>query len=184
MNGDLMLKLQAWVDGELPGEEARQVEVLVSGNKEAAALASELRMTRGFLRGNELDLMLPEGSDFYWSKIRREIERADAAGQTAASAPAAAGSPLWAALRRFMVPASGMALVMVLAVLSGKYFAPSTFESQIDQMVEVENLSEEMSSMDFRSQTGNMFVVVLRSKEQSNPEEEAQFDPLDDLFFQ
>ena len=177
MNGDLMLKVQAWVDGELPGEEARQVEILVSGNKEAAALVSELRMTRGFLQGNETALKVPDSPEFYWSKIRREIERLDASGQ---SVPAPS-SALWAALRRFMVPASGLALVMIVAALSFKYFSPTTFE---DQMVEVENLSEEMSSMDFRSQVGNMFVVVLRSKDQGNTEDESQFDPLDELLFQ
>jgi anti-sigma factor RsiW len=178
MNGDLILKLQAWVDGELPGEEARQVEALVSGNKEAAALASELRNTRGYLRGNELTVPVPESPEFYWSKIRRQIERLDAVE------PATSTPSFWSAFRRFMVPASGLALVMVVAALSVKYVAPDSFENQIDQMVEVENLSEEMSSMDFRSQVGNMFVVVLRSKDQSNPEDESQFDPLDDLLFQ
>jgi len=178
MNGDLMLKVQAWVDGELPGEEARQVEMLVSSNKEAAALVSELRMTRGFLQGNETALKVPDSPEFYWSKIRREIERLDAAE------PATSTPSFWAAFRRFMVPASGLALVMVVAILSVKYFAPTSIENQIDQMVEVENLSEEMSSMSFRSQTDNMFVVYLYSKDQGKAEDESQFDPLDDLLFE
>jgi anti-sigma factor RsiW len=178
MNGDLILKLQAWVDGELPGEEARQVESLVSSNQEAAALANELRTTCGFLRGNELAVPVPDSPEFYWSKIRREIERLDAVE------PAAATPSFWAAFRRFMVPASGLALVMIVAALSVKYFAPTSFENQIDQMVEVENLSEEMGSMSYRSQTDNMFVVYLYSKDQGKAEDEIPLDPLDDLLFQ
>src|SRR5262245_57053785 len=99
MNGDLMLKLQAWVDGELPGDEARQVEALVSDNQEAAALANELRTTRGYVRGNELAMPVPDSPEFYWSKIRRGIERAETAE------PANATSSIWTAFRRFMVPA-------------------------------------------------------------------------------
>ena len=179
MNGDLILKLQAWVDGELPGDEARQVEALVAANKEAAALANELRTTCGYLRGNETAAPVPDSPEFYWSKIRRGIERLEAAEPVEAARPS-----VWSAFRRFMVPASGLALVMIVGALSIKYSGPASIESQIDQMVEVENLSEDMSSMSYRSQSDNMFVVFLYSKDQGKAEEETPFDPLDDLLFQ
>jgi anti-sigma factor RsiW len=182
MNGDLKLKLQAWVDGELPGDEVRQVESLVSKDRDAAALANEIRMTRGFLHGNELEVRVPESPEFYWSKIRRGIEQADAADPVASAAPA---SYFWAALRRFMVPASGLALVMIVAALSVKYFSPDSLEdAALQQMVEVENLSEEMGSISYRSQADKMFVVYLYAKDQGTVEDETQADPLDELLFQ
>lgn len=179
MNGDLQLKLQAWVDGELSGDDARRVEALVAGNKEAAALAGELRMTRSFLSGNETTVDVPESREFYWSKIRREIER-----QESAVTSSGGGASIWNALRRFMVPASGLALVMVLAALSVKYFAPTSFEDAAAQLVEVENLTDEMGSIAYRSQADNMFVVYLYAKDQGPVEEETEAVPLDDFLFQ
>src|SRR5262245_49184294 len=109
MNEDQLLQLQAWMDGELPAEEARRVEALLRTSPEAEALASELRMTKGFLAGNEPEAKVPETRDFYWSKIRREIERTEAAESAAASpAPAPAWLLSW---RRFLAPLSGLAMV-------------------------------------------------------------------------
>lgn len=177
MNGDLQLKLQAWVDGELSGDEARRIESMVAGDKEAAALAGELRVTRSYLLGNESEARVPESREFYWSKIRRGIELAEAEARVPAPSPS-----IWAAMRRFMVPASGLALVMLVAALSVKYFGPSSLEDAALQLVEVENLSEEMGSISYRSQADKMFVVYVYSKDQV--EDESQTEPLDDLFFQ
>lgn len=178
MNGDLQLKLQSWVDGELAGDEARRVESMVAENPAAAALAAELRMTRAFLADNEVARTVSDSREFYWSRIRREIERAEAP----VAAPAAAAS-FWGAFRRFMVPASGLALVMLVAALSVKYFSPATLEDAV-QMIEVEDLSEEMGSASYRSHAGNMFVVFVYSKDQAVAEEESQPESLDDLLFQ
>jgi anti-sigma factor RsiW len=181
MNGDLLLKVQAWVDGELPADEARQVESLVATDQQAAALAGELRLTRSFLRGNELEAKVPDSPEFYWSQIRRAIERAETAD--AAPGPQVAGISLWTALRRFMVPASGLALVMLVAALSVKYFGPTSLEDATPQLVEVENLSEEMGSISYRSQADKMFVVYVYAKDQDLAEDDSQADGLDDLLF-
>lgn len=179
MNGDLQLRVQAWLDNELSGEQAREVERLVASDADAAALAAELRLTRGFLLGNEAVRETPASRDFYWSGIRRGIERGEVAGLRHSN-----GASWWAALRRFMVPASGMALVMLLAALSVRFFGPASLEDAALQMVEVENLSEEMGSISYRSQSDNMFVVYLYSKEQAPVEEDADTEPLEDLLFQ
>jgi len=178
MNVEQQLELQAWVDGELPEAEARRVAAFVQENRDAQALVGELRMTSGFLTGNEPETKLPENGDFYWSKIRREIERADQAATTAA--PRASWVLAW---RRLFVPLSGLAVIAFLSILSLNVFQQPSADDAAKYLVEVENLSEDIGSISYRSQSENMFVVYLYKKDQeteNNPEAE----PIDDVFLQ
>jgi len=177
MNVELQLKLQAWVDGELPDGEARQVAAIVEQDKDARALASELRMTKQFLAGNETEAKLPESREFYWSKIQREIERLEK--------PAAGSRPdSWVfAWRRLLAPLSGVALVAFLSVLSLNLFHRAEIDESARYLVEVENLSEDVGSISYRSQSENMFVVYLYKKDQEAGAD-TEAEPIDDAFFQ
>src|SRR6266513_3336151 len=75
MKQELQLKLQAYLDGELPDGEAREAAGLLAQDAEARALLAELKKTRAALAGFETDIKLPESREFYWSKIEREIQR-------------------------------------------------------------------------------------------------------------
>ena len=177
MNVEQQLKLQAWVDGELPEAEARQVAAFAQQDGVARALAEELRLTKGFLAGNEPEVKLPENSDFYWSKIRREIESAEKAAPVA---PRVSWTFAW---RRLLAPLSGVALIAFLSILSLNVFQQQPIDDSAKYLVEVENLSEDIGSISYRSQSENMFVVYLYKKDQdteNNPEAE----PIDDTFFQ
>jgi anti-sigma factor RsiW len=113
MTEEQQLKLQAFLDGELPEPEAREVAALVARDREATDLLKELRHTRQALKESAQDVKLPESREFYWSKIQREIERLE-------PAPAAAGSvPFIARLRRFLVPAGAVAAAAIIAVVAG-----------------------------------------------------------------
>ena len=177
MNVEQQLKLQAWVDGELPEAEARQVAALAQHDGVARALAEELRVTKGFLAGNEPEAKLPESVDFYWSKIRREIESAEKA---AAAAPRVSWTFAW---RRLLAPLSGVALIAFLSILSLNVFHQQPIDDSAKYLVEVENLSEDISSISYRSQSENMFVVYLYKKEQDT-ENNPEVEPIDDTFFQ
>ena len=111
MDYKLQLKLQAFLDGELPESEANQVAQWVAGDREAAALEQEMRHTRNALREFETAIKLPESRDFFWSKIEREIRRLET--------PAAEAAPMsfFAYWRRFLAPASALALVLVGGIL-------------------------------------------------------------------
>src|SRR5262245_62016701 len=138
MNEDQWLKLQAWVDGELPEGEARAVATLVETDPEARALVTELRMTHAFMASNEPEASLPESREFYWSKIQRAIEREAAAATTTTT-----DTVSWVAiLRRFLTPVSGLALIAFLSVLSLNLFQRPGSEDPLQHLVEVENLSE------------------------------------------
>ena len=107
MDFDAQLKLQAFLDGELPEGEANKVADWVARDREAACLLEELRNTRGALAGFEAGIQLPESREFFWSKVQREIQRREA------PAPKSAPTPLLALLRRFLVPASALAVILV-----------------------------------------------------------------------
>ena len=75
MKPDLELKLQAWLDGELPAAEAEQVRRLAAADPEAARLLAELQNIKAAFLQNEPTATVPETRPFYWSKIERQIQR-------------------------------------------------------------------------------------------------------------
>jgi len=172
MNQDRELKIQAFLDGELAGREAREVEQWLATDAEAQALATELKTTKSFLTGSEPELKLPETREFYWSRIARQIEAAE-------PAEAAARAPFWLTLRRYFAPLAGVAVVAVLAVFSMRFYDVSLDNNHL---AEIENLSEHSGSLSFRSQSENMFVVWVYNKEQQS--EEAELESSDDTVIQ
>jgi hypothetical protein len=189
MNSEQRLKVQAWLDGELSDAEARSIAALATEDKEAQALAQELRTTKSFLAGNELQPSLPESTDFYWSKVRREIERNDSASPAARPHSWVAWVLSW---RRLLIPLSGAALIAILALM------PPTITHQpveanllplagMTELVEVENLSEHFDSICYKSQEDNMLIVYLYNKDPQTIQEaelDLKFDPVDNIDLQ
>ena len=184
MNTELMLKLQSWVDGELPDSEAARVAEFVRTDKEASALAEELKMTRGFLAGNEPEAKLGESREFYWSKIERGIERAGA------TAPGRETLPWLLALRRFLVPASGFALVAFLTVVSIGVFnrnpgaGSAAVDSHSRSLVEEQTLSEHVDTISYRPKSENMFVVYIVNKDGAADDDDTDTEEMDDTLTQ
>lgn len=111
MDYQAQLKLQAFVDGELPEAEAKQIARLVETDPQAAALVAELRQMNGALVDFESELRLPETREFFWSKVERDIRRAE-------STPAEpVHVPFHIRLRRFLVPVTGIALVCIAGIV-------------------------------------------------------------------
>lgn len=113
MDYEAQLKLQAFLDGELSESEAREVGNRLAQDPEGATLLEELRNTRQAMAGNELTVALPESREFFWSKVQREIERAE---------PVAVAEPpalSWAVLfRRFLAPATAVAVVGMAMIIA------------------------------------------------------------------
>lgn len=111
MNRDMQFKIQALADGELSAAEAREVSALLAHDPAAAALHAELRQLREAMIGLEEPRSLPESREFFWSKIRREIERSERASV------AASAEPWWTAWRMWFRPAGVLAGVALVALL-------------------------------------------------------------------
>lgn len=128
MDENAQLKLQAYLDGELPEGEASELAAGLAQDQKAADLLGELRHTRDAVRGSEQVRTLPESREFYWSKIERAIERAEG------PAPQSAGVSGWVgALRRFLVPVTGLALLVVAGFIAtrGTGEPPSSMETAV-----------------------------------------------------
>ncbi len=139
INHETELKLQAFLDGELPAGDAKSLAELLARDSEARSLIDELRMTRALLIGNELESKLPETLEFYWSKIRREIEFE--AQRTRPADPAEAG------------PAS-------VSLRNREGSSPRWAQ---DERHEIDTPLEETSSFSFRSEAAAMTVVWVDS---------------------
>lgn len=109
MENDAQLKLQAYLDGELPESEAREIANWLARDREAVALHAELRNTRQALVGFEIGVALPESREFFWSKVEREIQRLE---KPEPERP----KPSWlSAWRRLLVPAAALAALVLAA---------------------------------------------------------------------
>lgn len=113
MNYDAQLKIQAFLDGELPEDEARVVANQLAADREAVALLGELRNTRQAMAGFESQIRLPESREFFWSKIRREIERLE----PAAAPVAKEHRSVFGLLRRVLLPVGCVAAAVIAALL-------------------------------------------------------------------
>jgi anti-sigma factor RsiW len=112
MTSEQQLKLQAFLDGELPEGEAREVLAWTQRDHEAVLLLAELKNTRQAMVESEMPFGIPESREFFWSKIEREIQRAE---PKASIAPQVS---IFATLRRFLLPASVTAALILAGLLS------------------------------------------------------------------
>ncbi len=126
MTNEQQLKLQAFLDGELPEHEAREILAWTQRDGDAAALLAELKNTRQAMLKSEPHLSVPESREFFWSKIEREIQRLE---------PPAAAMPdvsIFAALRRFLLPASAIATLVIAGMIAHFNIPNAVVESVAD----------------------------------------------------
>jgi anti-sigma factor RsiW len=150
MNEDLKIKVQAFLDGELPEAEAREISSRIAADAAVAALHKELKQTRAALAGFEKRIVLPESREFYWSKIQREILRAEAARERPAAEPISVF--FW--LRRALVPAAGLAVLAAALLITLRPGRPAAFSA-------LEVASADSSAMTYRNYESGATLVWL-----------------------
>lgn len=111
MEEDLILKLQAFVDGELPESGQAEIAALIARDSDVNALVKELKQTRQALASFDEDLELPESREFYWSNIEREINQFS---QQEVEAPRAS---LASILFRWLMPVTCVAGLVIAGLL-------------------------------------------------------------------
>jgi len=92
-------------------------------------------------------------------------------------------------LRRFLVPASGLALVAFLTFFSIGVFNHNTGSgngaaSPGRPLVEEQTLSEHVDTISYRPKSENMFVVYIVNKDASADDDDADTEEMDDPVIQ
>lgn len=148
MKFEEQLKLQAFLDGELSGAEAREVGELLARDADAEALLAEMRWTNAAVAASGEAVTVPETREFYWSKIAREIQRQEQPQAEARWSPA-----VW---MRWLMPVSGLAAVAILVSVSTR--------TDSGAVNETENALEDTSVYTFQSQAEKMNVIWIQSE--------------------
>jgi anti-sigma factor RsiW len=149
MTEEQQLKLQAFLDGELPEKDTREVAAWLARDADATALLGELRNTRKALADFEPALKVPASREFYWSKIQREIER---------SAPAAApvkSTSLFTLFRRVLMPLGAVAVLALGGIITIHQFAGGP------RAIQVNALLGDAGAFTYRDESQGMTVVWL-----------------------
>ena len=152
MTEEQQLKLQAFLDGELPEKDAQEMAAWVARDPEATDLLAELRNTREALADCEPALKLPESREFYWSKIQREIQRLEPV-----QAPAKPASIL-TLLRRVLLPLGSVAVLAIAGVLAYQQFGGTQGgvpHAQVSAML------ADVGAIHYRDQSQGMTVIWL-----------------------
>jgi anti-sigma factor RsiW len=126
MNREQQLKLQSFLDGELPESEAREILAWTQRDSAAAGLLAELKNTRAAMAKSEPHLSVPESREFFWSKIEREIQRTEPRENSKPSVS------IFASLRRFLLPASAVATVVIAGMIAHFHVPKTVVENVAD----------------------------------------------------
>jgi hypothetical protein len=167
----LELKLQAYLDGELPTAELAALEELLSSHTELRLLLEELRLTSIALKGNEQDLKVPETRDFYWSKIARQIETGSRRQETVYQS---VSGNLWVSwIRRHLLGLTGTGFAFCLALL---IMTPSKQVAMKES--EMELASDDMASYTYNDQQEQVKMVWLydRNSTESQAKDSSMMD--------
>jgi len=166
MDFETELKLQAYLDGELPETEAREIAKFLAQDQEAALLLGELKNTRQALKGSEIVVQLPESREFYWSKIEREIERLEKPQRVEQK------RPFIFRLQRILVPVTGALAVAV-------FLGITLFGNSGTALGETELATEDMGAITFRSESEGMTTVWLYDRGDSELSDEPAPDSVE-----
>jgi anti-sigma-K factor RskA len=178
MNDDAQLKLMAYVDGELPANEAAAIETQLKTDREAADLVVELRWAAEAISGNELELKVPESREFYWSKISRAIEFEEKQAQLADARP----SDKW--WYKILMPVAGMAAVALAFTFTLPTEQGDSAGEGVSTVAPVlEADPADVNVYEFYDERENMSVIWVTPGAETDPKS-PQRDPLnqDDKF--
>ena len=148
---EIELKIQALVDGELTKFEAGKLRDRIKNDIRLQILHERLMQMKDLISKHEMPRVLPESSDFYWSKIAQEIE----VGGSAAQSSAQTLGMKW--VFRRLAPLLGIASVALLITLQG----PNLPDLGIVLDHNHELLTGEIDVMTFNSADDSMSIVWI-----------------------
>ncbi|MCP5518182.1 MAG: hypothetical protein H7A45_13090 [Verrucomicrobiales bacterium] len=153
MNHDARLKLQAFLDGQLPPGEASAMQRLIETDPEARTFRADWTAMKRLLAVGEPVVEVPASREQYWHEIARQLE---AAIPPPRSSRASWGLPWW--LRVLAPVTAGVAVIAALILsLPAKPDASGSY-------AEVESPLNDVGAMIFRSESERMTVVWVDTR--------------------
>lgn len=149
MKQELELKLQAWLDGELPAAEAAKMRRLAESDPEAERLVAGWRELNAVLARHEPTVALPETREFYWSKIQQQIRRQERERQSSLTG----WSWRW---RRWLAPLAGASALVAALLLTVRQPARPVALNQVSVT------AAGFQARAFRDQSSGMNFVYLQ----------------------
>ena len=151
---EIELKVQALVDGELTGREAKALQQRINDDAKLQQLHARLTQMRGLIADSELPRPLPESGDFYWNKIAEKIEHEKCVGELP-SPPTPASR--W--LLRWLSPLVGVSALVLLFTLQQPTAPDLGITLNSDH--ELEMSDDEIDVMTYNSDDDSMSIVWL-----------------------
>jgi len=152
---EIQLKVQALVDGELTGREAKEWHSRLETDPGLKELHTRLTAVRALMTDAELPRTLPESGDFHWNQISEAIRHEER--QTKRLARPASGAK-W--LLRWLVPLAGVACLMLL-LLNLQQITNPDLGISLGSDHELELSIDDLNVMTFNTQDDAMSVVWL-----------------------
>ena len=152
MTEDQQLKLQAFLDGELPEAEMMEVAAWIARDADARAMHAELKNTRHALKTAEPNLRLPESREFFWSKIEREVQKLEPVRE---SIPEIS---VLERIRRWLMPLSAAAVLVIAGLLTYQHEFGST---RPGHPVEEEMAMADSNNFTYHDYSSGMTLVWL-----------------------
>ena len=153
MKEDTQLNLQAYLDGELSADESHAVTNLLAQNAATRDLLVELTNTRAAIQSNEPEIKVPETREFYWSKIRRQIEQEETKVEVRKTISFAER------IRRILVPAGAVAAVALGLMVVQQQLGPSVGGGLI--AMEADGAHEDSEAFTYRDYGSGTTLVWL-----------------------
>jgi len=111
MKDEKILKLQAWLDGQIPDHESARIAEWAETDPEARELVEELRRVKVLLQVGEKPLKVEDSREFYWDQINRRIDATDVEKPQTESG----GPTTWMEwCRQWLVPVGGLAAIVLM----------------------------------------------------------------------
>jgi len=153
MNKEQQLKLQAFLDGELPEHEECEILAWTQRDAAAAVLLAELKSTRQAMVKSEPHLKVPGSREFFWSKIEREILRLEP------SAVVAPQTLFFSTLRRLILPAGALAAVVIAGLVMHLGAPKAAVENADDDTPTVETALADSDATTYRDDSEGTTLV-------------------------
>ena len=143
--------INALVDGELKGVRRLLVERHLRGCALCAAEYRHLHHVREMLAANPPNAEMSDSPEFFWSKVEREIQRLEDPVQKPAR------ESYLAMVRRFLVPASAVAAVVIAGLMLNRSAGPSG----LTVAAEIETALADAGAFTYRDYSAGTTLVWL-----------------------